>query len=220
MKLLLSYTLAFLFISIYDVQETEPPGRYEQRALKILDEAYAALNSLDAFYVEFDYLSDAGGYLPTMNDGGFLFTKGNMYHMKLDGNLFISDGITAWSFMEEINEVHISDVMDANGMITPTSLLDNYREDVHPLWIRKELYRGKEVHVIDLVPADPHTAFSKYRIGIDDATNLIAYVVAYDRHGGTYTYVITKTKTDPEIPDKIFTFNPEEFPGVEVIDLR
>ncbi len=216
----LLFILSFSLLWSNATREQDIPGKYEQRALDILANAHTTFNTFDAFYAEFDYSSANSGFSTDLNDGGFLYTSGNKYRMKLDGNLFVSDGINAWSFLEEINEVHISDVLETNGIITPTSLLEHYRDDFRPLWIRQELHRGKEVDVIDLVPEDPHTAFSKYRIAIEGETGMIAYVVAYDRQGGTYSYIITRTKTNPEISDSIFTFDPNNYPGIEVIDLR
>lgn len=214
------FILSFLLFFMGSQANPEPPGRYEQRALDILHDAHIKFKSLEAFYAEFEYASTAAGFSAELNNGGFLYAKGDKYHMKLDGNLFISDGLTVWSFMEEINEVHISDFLESEGMITPTSLLENYQDDFRALWIRQELHRGKTVNVIDLVPEDPYTAFSKYRIAIEKDTQLIAYVVAYDRQGGTYSYIITKTNTNPDIPEALFTFNPDNHPDIEVIDLR
>ncbi len=212
--------LSFFLLPPNESHEQDTPGRYEQRALDILAIAHTTFNTFDAFYAEFDYSSANSGFSTGINDSGFLYTSGKKYRMQLDGSLFVSDGITAWSFLEEINEVHISDVLETNGIITPTSLLEHYQDDFQPLWIRQELHRGKKVEVIDLVPEDPHTAFSKYRIAIEAESGMIAYVVAYDRQGGTYSYIITSTNTSPEISDSIFTFDPNNYPGIEVIDLR
>lgn len=217
---LLLFIVSFAVFSNSSYQDTDTPGRYEQRALDILENSRVLFNSFDTFHAEFEYASSAGGFSQRLNDGGSLYTKGSKYYMKLDGNIFVSDGSTVWSFVEEINEVHISTVYDSEGIITPTSLLDNYQDAFQPLWIRQELHRGKDVHVIDLVPEDPHTPFSKYRIAIEADNGMIAYVVAYDRQGGTYTYTITETTINPDLPEAVFAFNPDEYPGIEVIDLR
>lgn len=214
------FIISLVLLSNSPGQRPETPSRYEQRALDILENSRALLNSFDSFHAEFEYDSSAAGFGQRLNDSGSLYTKGDKYHMRLDGNIFISDGITVWSFMEDINEVHISNFYETEGIITPTSLLDNYQETFRPLWIRQELHRGKDVHVIDLVPEDPHTPFSKYRIALEAESGMVAYVVAYDRQGGTYSYIIKETTTNPDLPDTLFSFNPDDYPGIEVVDLR
>ncbi len=216
----LLFILSFAIFSGSYYQDTDAPGRYEQRALDILDNSRALFSSFDTFHAEFEYASSSVGFSQGLNDGGSLYTKGDKYYMRLDGNIFVSDGSTVWSFVEEINEVHISYVYESEGIITPTSLLDNYQDAFRPLWIRQELHRGKDVHVIDLVPDDPHTPFSKYRIAIKEESGMIAYVVAYDRQGGTYSYIITETTINPDLPDALFAFNTDDYPGIGVIDLR
>ncbi len=218
-QLLIILFFTLLWPSAYQAEDTIT-GIYEEKALDILADARDRFHSFETFYSEFEYAASATDFGSSMGEGGYLYTKGNKYRMKLNGSLFISDGITAWSFLEDINEVHISDILETEGMLTPISLIEHHRDNFHPLWIRQEVYRNKTVDVIDLVPADPHTAFSKYRVAIDKNSKLIAYIVAYDRQGGSYSYTITKNEINPDIPGSLFDFNPDDYPGIEVIDLR
>jgi len=220
MKHLQLFIIAFALFSHSAYPDPDTPGWYEKRALEILENSRVLFNSFDTFHAEFEYTSSVGGFSQSLNDSGSLYTKGNKYFMVLDGNIFVSDGSAAWSFLEEINEVHISNVYDSEGIITPTSLLDIYKDTFQPLWVRQEVHRGKDVHVIDLVPYDPYTPFTKYRIAIEAESDMIAYLVAYDRQGGTFSYIVTETNINLSLPDTLFVFNPDDYPGIEVIDLR
>ncbi len=220
MQQLIIILILSLFWPVTYQNNESTTGTYQQKALDILGEARSRLQSYNAFYAEFEYSASATGFGSSPGDGGYIYTKGSKYRMKMDGNLFVSDGITAWSFLEDINEVHISDVLEADGMLTPTSLIEHYQDAFQPLWVMQEMVGDKSVDVIDLVPTDPHTAFSKYRIAIDKNSRLIAYVIAYDRQIGTYSYTITKTETELDISSSLFEFNPDDYPGIEVIDLR
>ena len=45
-------------------------------------------------------------------------------------------------------------------------------------------------------------------------------IILYDKNGGSFSYSITKFLTDTKIDDKSFLFNKEEYPELEIIDLR
>ena len=45
-------------------------------------------------------------------------------------------------------------------------------------------------------------------------------IILYDKNGGSFTYSITKFLTDTKIDDKSFLFNKDEYPELEIIDLR
>jgi outer membrane lipoprotein-sorting protein len=78
---------------------------------------------------------------------------------------------------------------------------------------------GKTVDIIDLTPLQGKT-YSKIRIIIDkDKIQLLSFTI-YDKNGSTYSYLINKFIPDIEINKSEFTFNPEEHPNVEVVDMR
>ncbi len=218
--MLLFHSLILLFSSAAITgQDTGTQRVYEEKAERILQEASEEIKSHESLYVRFDYI--IANTEPGMKEhmDAFLYTKGDKYFMKIGYNQFISDGETVWAYMEEVNEVHISLAEDTEGAITPTSLLENFTEDFRSKWIGEERVGDKIVHIIDLVPNEPQ-AFFKYRVAIEDANRQIHYTKAYDRQGGTYRYEITAFNPDPGIPENQFVFNPAQYPGIEVVDLR
>ncbi len=219
MILLLQSLIMLFFAASPAYQDTSPQKVYEEKAEKILREASEEIKSHESLYIRFDFIvTNTEPDLQEQTDA-WLYTKGDKYFMKVGYNQFISDGVTVWSFLEEVNEVHISMAEDAGETITPTSLLENFTADFRSKWIREERDGDKNVHIIDLVPNEPH-AFFKYRVAIDDLSRQIRYTEAYDRQGGTYRYEITAFDPNPEIPENQFFFDPDQYPGIEVVDLR
>ncbi len=198
----------------------DQPGIYEEKAINILNKSSNTIKAYDALYLEFEY-SSAGSSMELFNDAeGYIYMSGDKYYIKLGDMQFISDGILAWTFLMDVNEVHISYLEDTEGALTPISLLNNFEDEFSPLWIRQETHDdGKFLDIIDLVPIEHHP-FQKYRLAISRKSNLVVYTIAYDMDARTYTYLVTETLINPEIGEGLFSFNPDDHPGIEVVDLR
>ena len=58
----------------------------------------------------------------------------------------------------------------------------------------------------------------KITLAVDAAKNQLQKITIHDKNGGTYTYLITSFVSNTTV--KPFIFNADDYPGVEVIDLR
>ena len=209
----------FLTTIISSAFAGDPPRIYEEKAAEILRDVGEIIKSYDAMHLEFSYTQTDAAMGTNGEMDGFLYASGDSYYFRYGDMHFISDGHTAWSFLADVNEVHISLREDTEGAVTPLSIIEDFEESFRPLWINQVEDEGMVFQIIDLVSKEPHTFF-KYRIAVNKDSGHMLYVTAYDRQGGTYTYSITHTTIDPEIPEGLFTFDPTEHPGIEVVDLR
>jgi len=55
-------------------------------------------------------------------------------------------------------------------------------------------------------------------LAVDAAKNQLHKITILDKNGGTYTYLVTSFKSNTSVAP--FTFNTNDYQGVEVIDLR
>jgi outer membrane lipoprotein carrier protein len=212
-------TILFLMGTLTLSAQTAQERAYEQKGEELLQEAARKLKSYNSMKIDFTYemVNETQNISESMK--GTLIAKGDKYHMEVAGNAFISDGVTVWSYLEDMDEVHINLVENTDGGLTPTSLLEDFETQFRSKFIRQERHNGRMVDIIDLVPTQPQ-AFFKYRIALDASTKLIAYTAAYDRHGGIYTYHVDRFQPNPSVNDALFTFKPGDYPGIEIIDLR
>jgi outer membrane lipoprotein carrier protein len=192
---------------------------YDQKGEALLKSASQKIQGYRSFEIDFSYVmeNEDMGIKEAMD--GKLLSMGDKYHMTVGGNLFVSDGTNVWTFLEEFNEVHISLAEDTEGGMTPTSLFKEFETQFRSRYIRQERQQGRMVDLIDLVPHRPQ-AFYKYRVALDASDQSLVYTIAYDRHGGTYTYSIRQFRPETRVPENTFTFDPARYPGIEVIDLR
>lgn len=212
----LTYSLAITAQQPAPQQQTRV---YEERGAQLLKTASEKLKALKSVKITFTYeMANERQDIEEIMEG-VLFSQGNKYNMKVGDNQFISDGTNVWSYMEEIGEVQVNLVENTDGALTPTSILEEFDQQYKSTFIRQESHLGRQVDIVDLVPNQPQTFF-KYRLALDARTNMMVYAIAYDRHGGTYTYSIKSLESNISIPPATFSFIPGNFPGIEVIDLR
>ncbi len=79
---------------------------------------------------------------------------------------------------------------------------------------------SKKIHVIDLFSVESN-AFRKIQLQVESTTLKLFNIILYDKNGGSFTYLITDFQTDFEKNNtNDYLFNLEDYPEVEVIDLR
>lgn len=212
-------TLLAIFPAVVISGQSQPSRAFEEKGQEILHQASEKLRSFNTVRIEFSYVMENSNQHIHEVMEGILVSKGEKYHMQVGENVFISDGTTVWAYMEDLDEVHINLVENTDGSMTPTAILEEFDTQFKATFIRQEQHNGKFVDIIDLAPNTPQVFF-KYRLAIDARERLMVYAIAYDRHGGTYTYNINRFETNRPVSDNLFTFSVTDFPGVEVIDLR
>lgn len=211
--------LLFILLPLMASARLQAPRAYEEKGQSLVEQASQKLKSFQTLQLAFSYVMENPnqGLLETMD--GTLISKGEKYHMQVGDNVFISDGTTLWAYLEDLDEVHISLVEHTEGAMTPTSILEEFGTQYKATFIRQERHQGQLVDIVDLVPNTPQ-AFFKYRIALDANDSMMVYAIAYDRHGGTYTYTISEVEVNKPVADAIFSFSETDYPGIDVIDLR
>lgn len=103
--------------------------------------------------------------------------------------------------------------------ITPQKLFTNfYDKDFLYKLNGVVTLNGKKVQEIELTPVDKTKPFHKVLLYINN--NNITTTKIFEKTGNRYTYSITNMNTTTNIPDNTFVFDPKNYPGVEVVDLR
>ena len=74
------------------------------------------------------------------------------------------------------------------------------------------------MHIIDLFPEESDV-FIKATLAIETTKNQLHKITMHDKNGGTYTYLITSFKNNSKSIPR-FIFNTDDYPGIEIIDLR
>ncbi|MFA6403183.1 MAG: outer membrane lipoprotein carrier protein LolA [Salinivirgaceae bacterium] len=157
---------------------------------------------------------------------GSLLLKGDKFRMSANEMVTYSDGKTRWVYLEESNEVNISkrnnsDNLEAEERFfnNPISLFTIYKSGFKYLKFGTETIDGKIYQLIDLSPDDINKPYFKIRCSISDSNDL--FMIRYFQKDGTrISFQFKNFKTNVKINDNDFVFQVNDYPGVEVIDLR
>ncbi len=195
------------------------PRFYEEKGINILEEARDKIKSYNSLIINFTYEETSSQKNNDKSFTGKIYIEGEKYFMTFDEHEYISDGETAWACLKDVGEIHISSVENMDHSMNPIYLLDEFQEHYRAKFIREEIHEGESVYIIDAIPGKPRAIF-KYRPVIKADDKMLAYIVAYDRHGGDYTIHFDEFKKNPEISKDKFSFDKKEYPGMDIIDLR
>lgn len=186
---------------------------------EIIEEITTKTQAYKSVEFEFTYTFEDPVSGDDVSEKGVLLISGDKYILDIEGQKVISDGQTLWTYIDDAWEVQINTIEEDDESITPSKLLTTYNKD-YKAKISKE-YRKNDVNFmnIELKPEE-----GKKWVMLDVVVNAdkmqIAEITIYDKNGGKIGYTIDKITPDVEVSDADFVFNPEDYPDVEVVDMR
>lgn len=169
--------------------------------------------------IDFAYtmLNEKAGIDETKN--GVLYINGDAYKISLQGQQVISDGKTVWTYLEDSNEVMVSNSGEGDETMTPSTLLTSYYKEYKAAFINNKANIAKGLKTIELKP-ETGKKFSKMQLGINESKLQLMNLSIYDNGGNVFTYDLSKMVTDQNLAADFFQFNTKKYPGVEVVDMR
>lgn len=193
----------------------------DAKAKAILDATTKKINSLKSLKANFAlYLTSANGKTKETKKGTFAM-KGKKYHVVLGGQEIICDNKTVWTYNKDANEVQVSTFNASEQTISPAKLFTGfYEKEYRYKYVGTRKVNGKNCDVVELTPTNASKQFKKVELAIDKATGIITGGNLWEKNGNQYQYSITNFTPNAAINDSYFTFNPKQYPGVEVVDLR
>jgi outer membrane lipoprotein-sorting protein len=199
------------------------PAQQDPKAKEILDKLSLTNKSYKTIQIEFSFtLENKTGSVTETNEG-WVALKGKNYrlHMPAMGMDVFSDGIATWSYITGSNEVNISENdPDSEASLNPANLFTIYEKGFKFTYIGEENIGGKSAQVIDLFPNDKKKEFEKVRLYVDKVKSQILRAKTYNKDGNVYTLSLKNMKTDQNLAEDYFKFDPAKYPKVEVNDMR
>jgi chaperone LolA len=191
-------------------------------AKKVLDKIrkkYDAYKTIDA---AFTLTIEVPGE-PKDVQKGTIVQDGKKFRMEMSDQMVVSDGVTTWAYQKNSNEVQINDAdpNDANSLMSPKELLGRYQKGDFLYAITDKVTEGgKLLTLIEFKPKNRNSEYSKLRIAIDEKASTIQSVKGFAKDGSRYTFTISRITPDKAMPATIFTFDPKQYKGIRVEDLR
>ncbi len=150
-----------------------------------------------------------------ISDKGVLFIKDDSYRIEMKNQKIISDGQTNWIHLIEENEVQIMEIDDDEENINPSKIFTLYENGYNYNLIEE----NQSHYIINLIPIKS-TAFISIELKINKKEMHVSELKLFDKNGGKYIYFVTKFITNQNLDKKLFYFDSNEFPNLDIIDLR
>ena len=189
----------------------------DQVAKEVLDKLSTTTKSYKNMTVSFDFILENKSQDISEKQSGLLTLEGDNFRLEMEEQTIINDGESQWVYLADMNEVQMMEHDPEDEMMSPNKLFTIYEEGYKYSYIGASSEKGKRLQLIELFPEESGE-FMKIKLAVDADKNQIHSITIYDKHGGSYTYLVKSFKSKTKV--KPFTFNSSEFPNVEVIDLR
>ncbi len=210
-------TYAVLFLVLNSFQSW---SQYDAKARKILDGMSIKYKSISSFKAGLSHTLVNETEQLSEEFKGEIIVMGDKYKLILSGQEIINNGTTIWTYLDEVNEVNITDYDPEEDEITPSGIYDLYKNGYKYLWLEEATYSGARYDVVDLVPENKESQFFKIRMEINQTDHTLKGWKMYDKTGNIYGYEISNFQTDLNVNDAFFVFDVSAHQDVEVIDFR
>ncbi len=152
------------------------------------------------------------------NMSGSAIISGDKYRLKLDDNNIWTDAENVWNYLPDVNEVTITEAdPDDDSFITKPSLLFTLYEEGYKIRLVEQT---SNEWVIDLYPEEITSDLIRIRLKIGKAQYDLNGAEYKTKDGITMTLIADKYDLTFKPGPDFFTFNPADYKGIDVIDMR
>ncbi len=190
-------------------------AQYDPEALAVLDAMSSKYKGIGSFQANFtqQMINESAGIDESIK--GEISVKGDMYLLKVAGQEIYNNGTDVYSYSEEIQEVTVSTFEPEEQEITLGNIYDLYKEGYKYVLMSTQSNGDR---IVELSPEKNDKSYHKIRLVIDKNDDLKKFTV-FEKTSNQYIYTIKNFKP-VTLNDSSFTFDPDQYPDVEVIDFR
>jgi outer membrane lipoprotein-sorting protein len=190
-----------------------------KKAKAIIEEITEKTQSYKSVEFEFTFTYEDPSNGDDVSESGKLIISGDKYILDIEGQKVICDGITIWTYIEDAWEVQINSIEEDDGSITPSKLLTTYNEEYKARLVKEFKKDGIQYQKIELKPQEGKK-WVKLEVIVNADEMQFSEISIFDKNGGKIHYKIDTFTPDINITDDDFIFNTEDYPDVEVVDMR
>ena len=190
----------------------------DQVAKDVLDKLSTTTKSYKNMTISFDFIFKNTSQNIKEIQKGILILEADNFRLEMDAQTIINDGESQWVYLADMNEVQIMEHDPEGDMMSPNKLFTIYEKGYKYKYVGVKTENRKRLHIIDFF-SEESNSFIKVELMVNAAQNELHKIILFDKNGGTYTYLVTAFKSNSKTMPQ-FTFNPADYPDVEVIVLR
>jgi outer membrane lipoprotein carrier protein len=193
-------------------------GQNDKKSTGILDKFSATALGAPSVSMKFDLITSDKSENRSDTISGSIIISNNKYELDLPDNIIWFNGETSWSYLTAEKEVTITKPgkKDDSFQSRPSAIFTMYKKGYKNRLIEEK----SDSYIIDLYPQDIKSELIRIRLSISKSVMSLKSLEYKKRDGQVITVSVKdynlKFKPDPSF----FTFSPDKYKGVDVIDMR
>ena len=190
----------------------------DPEAVRVLTEFSKKATSAPSVKIDFNITAYDAQEDEETEMSGTAVIKGDSYRLTLPDNIIWNDGKAVWNYTPEVKEVAVTapDPSDESFIARP-SMLFSMHEKGYKVRLVGDDAAG---WTIDLYPEDIKLNLVRIRVSVGKNLYDLRSAEYRTKEGMTVTLTAKKYDLAFRPPTGYFTFNPADYKGVEVIDMR
>lgn len=201
-----------LLINLVIAQNIQSQDNRE--ALEVLDQMSDKYKKMNGFTSSFTYSMNNLSENITDSFQGTISVKDEKYILLIEGQKIINDSETVWTYLEDLNEVTISEFDPTEQEISLNNIFEIYKEG----FTHKNIGEKDDLLNIEIYPDSDEKSYFKILFKINKS-NLLESFTVFDKSNTLYIYTINNF-IEEDLDLSLFTFIEKNYPGIEVIDFR
>jgi len=183
-------------------------------ALEVLNQMSDKYKKMNGFTSSFTYSMNNLSENITDSFEGTISVKDEKYILYIEGQKIINDSKTVWTYLEDLNEVTISEFDPTEQEISLNNIFEIYKEG----FTHKNIGEKDNLLNIEIYPDSDEKSYFKILFKINNS-NLLESFTVFDKSNTLFIYTINNF-IEEDLDLSLFTFIEKNYPGIEVIDFR
>ena len=205
----ITFLLSFIFLNAYFLFSQD-----DKIALDMLNSMSDNYKKMNGFTSSFTYTMKNLSEDITDSFSGKISVLDDKYVLYIEGQKIINASKTVWTYLEDLNEVTISDFDPSEQDISINNVFEVYKEGYKYKFIDKV----NGINNVEIYPDDEGKSYFKISFAILE-NNLLSSFTVYDKSNSIFIYSIDDF-LEEELDNELFTFDLEKYLDIEVIDFR
>ncbi len=205
----ITFLLSFIFLNTYFLF-----SQNDKKALDMLNSMSDNYKKMKGFTSSFTYSMKNLTEDITDSFSGKISVRDDKYVLYIEGQKIINDSKTVWTYLEDLNEVTISDFDPTEQDISINNVFEVYKEGYKHKFINKV----NGIKNVEIYPDDEDKSYFKISFAILE-NNLLSSFTVYDKSNSIFIYTIDDF-SEEDLDNSLFFFDLEKYPDIEVIDFR
>lgn len=196
-------------------------SKNDPKAISVLEKASAAFNNAGGVKAGFTLKTLGTGGKIDNDINGTIKLKGSRFRLDVKEMITWFDGKNQWVYLTDTREVNLSNpTEDELLMINPVNVFQLYKHGYNSKYAGEKNEGGKSVIKIQLVPSQKYSTLLSIDASFDKVSLRPVKIIITNKDKSGSTIDITNYVTGQSYPDKYFSFPQNEYPNLDVIDLR